>query len=431
MSGGEPGARDGTLAIMAGGDAALVERLGDVFAAMGRVTRIGPVGTGQMTKLANQIIVGATMAAVAEAMHFATKGGADPAALRKALMGGFADSKILDIHGQRMVERNFVPGGPAEYELKDLRTAKAWAAKNGLSFTLLDCVEGMFASLVDRFGTGLDVAAILREVERHAGDKEKPEEEAMSGRISLTAADGIANILIDRPDKMNAITPEMVRELQRVCRAIDDDRDVRVATIMGAGERAFSAGSDLNVLADLTDVLAFRDRIEYAALVRDIKKPVIAGLKGWVLGGGMEIAIAADIRVAGRSAKIGGPEVTRGWIGGGGASQMLPRLVGIGQAMRMLLTGEPVDADTALRIGLVEEVVDDANVAARVIELAKKIASFSPVATQAVKAGVRAAQSMSLEQGLRYENELHTTCMSDKARVEGIKAFQEKREGKF
>ena len=177
----------------------------------------------------------------------------------------------------------------------------------------------------------------------------------MSGRIGLDVADGIARILIDRPDKMNAILPEMVRELQRVCQAVNDDANVRVATIMGAGERAFSAGSDLNVLADLTDVMAFRDRIEYAALVRDIRKPVIAGLKGWVLGGGMEIAIAADIRVAGRSAKIGGPEVTRGWIGGGGASQMLPRLVGIGQAMKMLLTGDPVDADTALRIGLTKD----------------------------------------------------------------------------
>ena len=253
----------------------------------------------------------------------------------------------------------------------------------------------------------------------------------MSGRIGLTVADGIARILIDRPDKMNAILPEMVLELQRVCQAVNDDANVRVATIMGAGERAFSAGSDLNVLADLTDVMAFRDRIEYAALVRDIRKPVIAGLKGWVLGGGMEIAIAADIRVAGRSAKIGGPEVTRGWIGGGGASQMLPRLVGIGQAMKMLLTGDPVDAETALRIGLVEEVVDDAAVEGRVMELAKKIASFSPVATVAVKAGVRAAISMSLEQGLRYENELHTICMSDTARHEGIKAFQQKREGKF
>jgi enoyl-CoA hydratase len=253
----------------------------------------------------------------------------------------------------------------------------------------------------------------------------------MSGRITLTVADGIGRIVIDRPDKMNAITPDMTRDLQDVSIEINANPEIRVATIMGAGERAFSAGSDLNALADLTDVLAFRDRVEYAALVRDIRKPVLAGLKGWVLGGGMEIAIAADIRVAGRNAKIGGPEVTRGWIGGGGASQMLPRLIGIGQAMRLLLTGDPVDAETALRIGLVEEVVDDANVEARVLELARKIASFSPVATQAVKAGVRAAQSMSLEQGLRYENELHTICMSDNARIEGIKAFQEKRDANF
>ena len=249
--------------------------------------------------------------------------------------------------------------------------------------------------------------------------------------VRLTIADGIGRIVLDRPDKMNAITPAMTEELQRVCKEIDDNGAVRVATIMGAGEKAFSAGSDLNILADLTDVMAFRDRVEYAALVRNIRKPVIAGLKGWVLGGGMEIAIAADIRVAGRSAKIGGPEVTRGWIGGGGASQMLPRLVGVGHAMRMLLTGEPVDAETALRIGLVEELVEDAEVVPRVMALAAKVASLSPVATQAVKAGIRAALSMSLEQGLRYENELHTICMSDNARHEGIKAFQQKRDAKF
>jgi 3-hydroxyisobutyrate dehydrogenase-like beta-hydroxyacid dehydrogenase len=169
VSGGEPGARDGTLAIMAGGDANTIEGIADVFAAMGRVTNIGPVGTGQMTKVANQIIVGATVVGVAEALHFVTQGGADPAAVRKALMGGFADSKILNIHGERMVERNFVPGGPAEYELKDLRTAQALAAASGMHFTLLDCLVGMFGDMIDRFGTGLDVAGILQEVERRSG----------------------------------------------------------------------------------------------------------------------------------------------------------------------------------------------------------------------------------------------------------------------
>jgi enoyl-CoA hydratase len=253
----------------------------------------------------------------------------------------------------------------------------------------------------------------------------------MTGRVTLTIEDGIGRIVLDRADKMNAITPEMTLELQQVCSAVDANRDVRVVTIAGAGERAFSAGSDLNTLVDLSDVMAFRDRIEYAALVREIRKPVIAALKGWVLGGGMEIAIAADIRICGHGARIGGPEVTRGWLGGGGASQMLPRLIGVGQTMRLLLTGDPVDAETGLRLGLVEEVVDDAEVAARVIEVARKIASFSPTATQAIKAAVRAAMSMPLEAGLRYENELHVICMSDKGRLEGIRAFQEKRDAKF
>jgi 2-hydroxy-3-oxopropionate reductase len=168
VSGGEPGARDGTLAIMAGGDGKTIESLADVFSALGRVTHVGPVGAGQLSKLANQIIVGATMIAVAEALHFAACGGADPAAVRSALMGGFADSKILNIHGERMIARNFVPGGPAEYELKDLRTAQALATESGLQFTLLDCVAGMFGDMIGHFGNGLDVAGILREVERRS-----------------------------------------------------------------------------------------------------------------------------------------------------------------------------------------------------------------------------------------------------------------------
>ena len=253
----------------------------------------------------------------------------------------------------------------------------------------------------------------------------------MTGRVELSVSNGVGQIVIARPEKHNAITRDMALELRRICGEIDDNNEIRVATITGAGDRAFSAGSDLNALADISDIWAFRNRVEYAAVVRDIRKPVIAGLKGWVLGGGMEIALSADIRIAGRSARIGGPEVTRGWVGGGGASQMLPRLVGYGQAMRMLLVGEAVDADAALRMGLVEEVVEDASVLSRTAELAALIASFSPTATQAVKAAIRAAMSMPLEAGLRYENEIHVICMSDKDRSEGIKAFQEKRPAKF
>jgi enoyl-CoA hydratase len=253
----------------------------------------------------------------------------------------------------------------------------------------------------------------------------------MSGHIELTVTDGIGHIALMRPEKHNAITRDMARELRRICLEIDDNDAIRVAIITGGGDQAFSAGSDLNGLADLSDIWAFRNRVEYAAAVRDVRKPVIAGLKGWVLGGGMEMALGADIRIAGRSARIGGPEVKRGWVGGGGATQLLPRLVGYGHAMRMLLVGDPVDADTALHIGLVEEVVDDAVVAARTTELAAKIAALSPVAVQATKAAVRASMSMPLDAGIRYENEIHVICMADKDRIEGIRAFQEKREGKF
>ena len=253
----------------------------------------------------------------------------------------------------------------------------------------------------------------------------------MTGRVEFLITDGVGHIVLTRPEKHNAITPDMAKELGRICRDVDADDNVRSVVISGAGERAFSAGSDLNILADMSDIWAFRNRTEYAAVVRDIRKPVVAALKGWVLGGGMEIALAADIRIAGQSAKIGGPEVTRGWVGGGGASQMLPRLVGYGQAMRLLLVGESIDAEAALKMGLVEEVVDDNEVLVRAAAIATKIASFSPIATQAVKASVRAALSMPLDAGLRYENEIHVICMSANDRLEGIKAFQEGRAGKF
>ena len=251
------------------------------------------------------------------------------------------------------------------------------------------------------------------------------------GTIRYAADHNIAQIVIDRPEKHNAITPEMARELRYACAEVDRDDCVRVAIVSGGGDRSFSAGSDMNALSDLSDPWAFRNRIEYAAVVRDVRKPVIAALRGCVLGGGMEIALAADIRIAARSARIGGPEVTRGWLGGGGASQMLPRLIGYGQAMRLLLTGEPVDSETALRIGLVEELIDDSGLMLRANEMAARIASFSPIATQSVKAATRAALSMPLEAGLRYENELHVICMSAKDREEGIKAFQEKRPAVF
>lgn len=171
VSGGEKGARDGTLAIMAGGEADTIDALTDVFAAMGRVTRVGPAGSGQLAKLANQLIVASNICAVAEALLLAERGGADPAKVREALLGGFADSTVFRQHGQRMVEGNFVPGGPAKYQIKDTGTALALAAALGLTLPVAVEVDRMFRSLVEHGGGDLDHSAAILELRRLNGEK--------------------------------------------------------------------------------------------------------------------------------------------------------------------------------------------------------------------------------------------------------------------
>ena len=253
----------------------------------------------------------------------------------------------------------------------------------------------------------------------------------MIEEILYDVRDHIARITLNRPEKLHAMTPDMSASLARFCKAADEDPAVRVVLLLSTGERAFSAGSDMNALGEKPGPWAFRNRIEYAREIRNIRKPVIAALRGWVLGGGLEMAIAADIRIAGRSVKLGTPEVTRGWLGGGGASQMLPRLIGYGSAMLLMLSGDPIDADTALRMGLVEDVVEDLAVMERAEALAVKIAGFSPIATHAVKAATRMALAMPLEAGLQYENELHALCMQSVDQAEGIQAFAQKRTASF
>ena len=168
VSGGEVGAREGTLSIMAGGEAAVVESAAPVFAAMGKVTHIGPVGTGQLAKLTNQIIVGITVAGVAEALQFAREGNADIAAVRQALLGGFANSLILKQHGERMVTGNFVPGGPAAYQVKDLVTASKLAEEYGLDLPLLKAAENLFADMVAHGDGGLDHSGVILEIARRS-----------------------------------------------------------------------------------------------------------------------------------------------------------------------------------------------------------------------------------------------------------------------
>jgi 3-hydroxyisobutyrate dehydrogenase-like beta-hydroxyacid dehydrogenase len=169
VSGGEKGATEGTLAIMVGGREEDFARAKPLFEAMGRPTLVGPAGSGALAKLCNQLIVANTIATVAEALLLAERGGADPAAVRQALMGGFADSAILQAHGERMLAGNFVPGGPAKYQLKDIRTATTLARSLGLELPVTELSETLFAALADKGGADLDHSALYLELRRRNG----------------------------------------------------------------------------------------------------------------------------------------------------------------------------------------------------------------------------------------------------------------------
>jgi enoyl-CoA hydratase len=249
----------------------------------------------------------------------------------------------------------------------------------------------------------------------------------MSENVLLTITNGIAEVRLNRPEKINAVTSEMAAQIARICTEVDSNTKVRVVLVTGEGTRGFCSGSDLNSLAEYPTLLAYRNRVEYSAAFRNLRKPAVSALSGWVLGGGAEIALSTDIRIADVTARIGFPEVTNGWVGGGAATQLLPRLVGYGQAMYLQLLGEPVSAKRALEIGLVEEVVSEGTAHSRALEICGKLASLSPVAIESVKAAIRAALSMPLEAGARYENELTTLCFANGQHLEGISAFRQSR----
>ncbi|HUN48480.1 MAG TPA: NAD(P)-dependent oxidoreductase [Stellaceae bacterium] len=171
VSGGTGGARDATLAIMAGGSAEDFERTKPVMQAMGRPTHVGPAGSGQLAKLCNQTIVSVTVAVVAEALLLAAAGGADPAAVRQAMSGGYADSKVLQLQGQQMLDRNFMPRGPARMVLKDSKNILDTARELGLTLPLAKCASDIFNGLAAHGGINYDHTAVLLELERMNGGK--------------------------------------------------------------------------------------------------------------------------------------------------------------------------------------------------------------------------------------------------------------------
>jgi enoyl-CoA hydratase len=244
---------------------------------------------------------------------------------------------------------------------------------------------------------------------------------------------GIAWVTINRPEKRNALNATVRRELLEAFDGLAQRDDVRVVVITGAGDKAFVAGADVSEFAGRTALAqrAFmQDRRIFDELA-SFPKPVIAMINGFALGGGCELAMACDIRVAARSAKLGQPEIRLGLIPGAGGTQRLPRLVGPGRAMRMVLTGELIDAVEAERIGLVDAIFEEGELRQRTESLARDIAAHSPVALRLAKTAVRAAQDVALPAGLALERELFITAFASEDMREGVAAFLEKRAAQF
>jgi enoyl-CoA hydratase len=243
----------------------------------------------------------------------------------------------------------------------------------------------------------------------------------------------VAILTVDRPEKRNALNAAVRRELIAALDELRDDAGVRVLVLTGAGEKAFVAGADIGEFAERTPLeqrAAMTGRRVFDEIAA-YPKPVIAMINGFALGGGCELALACDLRVAADTARLGQPEINLGIIPGGGGTQRLPRVVGTGQAMRLVLTGEIIDAAEALRIGLVDLVHPAAELRARTLELARAMAAKSPVALQMAKSAVRAAAEMPLAAGLAYETELFATCFASDDKREGVAAFLEKRPASF
>jgi enoyl-CoA hydratase len=256
----------------------------------------------------------------------------------------------------------------------------------------------------------------------------------MYQNLLYSSTDSIAVVVINRPEVRNALNAATLDELGDAFRQIQDDSSIRCVILSGAGEKAFVAGADIHEITGLNAEEGERfarrgqavfDRIE------SLGKPVIAAVNGYALGGGCELAMACTLRVASENAQFGQPEVKLGLIPGYGGTQRLPRLVGKGLAMEMLLTGETISASQALRIGLVNRVVPLAELQIASEAMAKKIMAHAPQAVRFCMEAVHCGLDSSLEQGLALEARLFGKCCATEDMQEGTRAFLEKRAPEF
>jgi enoyl-CoA hydratase len=243
----------------------------------------------------------------------------------------------------------------------------------------------------------------------------------------------VAVVTVNRPEKLNALNIQTREEIVSALEELRDNDEIRVVVFTGAGDKAFIAGADINEFAGKTALeqrAIMKNRRTFDS-VEDFPKPVIAMINGYALGGGCELAMACDIRVASTTAKLGQPEIKLGIIPGGGGTQRLPRLVGEGKAMELILTGDMISAEEAERLGLVNYVVPPEQLEKKTMEVAARIAEMSPVAVSMAKQAVKNSARLGLIAGLEAETELFSLCFGSQDKEEGVRAFLEKRKPDF
>jgi enoyl-CoA hydratase len=252
--------------------------------------------------------------------------------------------------------------------------------------------------------------------------------------LLLAVKDGVATLTVNRPDKLNALNDQVVSQLHQAAQLLKDDGAVRGVILTGAGPKAFIAGADIGDLAR-QGVIEGRERsLSGQGMLRAFEamgKPVLAAVNGYCLGGGCELAMACHIRIASENAKFGQPEVKLGIIPGYGGTQRLPRIVGRGNALHLLLTGEQIPAQEALRIGLVSKVVPADQLAAEADKLIRTILANGPVALKLTMEAMDRGLDMTLGEGLALEADLFGVVAATGDMKEGLTAFLEKRPAKF
>ena len=243
----------------------------------------------------------------------------------------------------------------------------------------------------------------------------------------------VAILTINRPDKLNALSQQVRDDFLTLLEEMENDDSVGVVVLTGAGDKSFIAGADIGEFEGRSP-FDQRDAMRSPRIfdvMSSFPKPVIAMINGYCLGGGCELAASCDIRIASDKARFGQPEINLGLIPGGGGTQRLPRLIGPGHAMRLILSGEMIRADEAREIGLVELVIAHKELRDKTLELAATIASKSPLTLRVAKEAIRASQRLPVEEGVLYERDLFCLCFSTEDKGEGVAAFLEKRQAEW